>query len=280
MSEKTMEFNDKTNFKSNKYFHINSCGKQNHSGYAYPLLRSHGRIDYQILYITEGGCVVIQNDEEIMLEPGKMILYKPHEKQHYKFNPPYSQSYWIHFTGIGVEEVLKRLNLWTKSIYTLGLDDQILKLFDDIIREITLAEYQYELVCEGKLLELLGLISRIGTSKINTNTTDNRNLIYGVIERMRENPCKKINPESMAALCGLSRGRFEHMFKEVTGMPLYRYQIKMRLDKACYLLKNTQLNVSEIGNIAGFNDPLYFSRIFKKFNGCSPTEYRLSNSKI
>lgn len=278
MAEKIMEFHDKTNFKSNKYFHINSCGKQKTFGYTYPLLRSHGRIDYHILYVIEGEGVIIKNDEEILLEAGKMILYKPHEKQHYRFNPPNAQSYWIHFSGIGVEEVLKGLNLWTKSIYHLGSDDRIFQLFEDIIRESTLKEYQYQLVCEGKLLELLGLISRIATNKISANTSDNRNLIYSVIEQLREDPCQKTDSEDLAALCGLSRSRFEHMFKEVTGMPPYRYQIKIRLDKARYLLKNTQLNISEISSITGFNDPLYFSRIFKKFIGCPPSEYRSKNS--
>lgn len=274
---KISEFKDKTNFESYKYFNINSCGKQKNSGSAYPILRSHGRVDYHILYIIEGECAIITDDGEIILGEGEMILYKPHEKQHYMFRPPYSQSYWIHFTGIGAEQLLKSLNLWTKSIYHLGLDERIIQLFDAIIRENTLAERQYQVICEGKLLDLLGLISRITTTVISDNNTDNRNLIYGVIERIREEPDKNFTSESLAALCGLSRSRFEHIFKEVTGLPPYRYQLKARLSKACYLLKNTQLTVSEISNITGFDDPLYFSRIFKKFHGCSPTEYRRGN---
>lgn len=276
-TEKITECKDTTNFKSYKYLNINSCGKQEFSYNTYPVLRSHGRVDYHILYIIEGECVTIKDDEEITLKAGQMILFKPHEKQYYRFIPPHSVSYWIHFTGIGAEQLLKSLNLWTKSIYRPGLNECLMQIFDAIIYENTMKEHQYQIICEGKLMELLGLISRISATVISDNFSDNRNLIYGIIEQIQKEPHKKFASEEMAMLCGLSRSRFEHVFKEVTGMPPYRYMLKARISKACYLLKNTQLNVSEICDITGFNDPLYFSRIFKKFNSCSPTEYRRGN---
>lgn len=276
MSEKIREARDKTNFKSNKYFKINSCGVQNYSGKTYPILRSRGRIDYHILYMTDGSCTVMREGEEVILKAGELILYKPHEKQYYSFNAPSSKSYWLHFSGLGAEEVLKRLGLWIKSIYTVGHDERILRLFNDIIRENTLKEYQYEVVCQGKLTELLGLISRIATSEINASVADNRRLVYGIIEKMCEEPGKKILSEEAAAMCGLSRSRYEHVFKEVIGMPPRRYQTKICIDRACYLLKNTQLSIAEVGNMTGFDDPLYFSRAFKKFIGISPAKYRLT----
>ena len=271
MYEKIKDFKDITNFKSDAYFRINSCGKQNHRGDGYPVLRSHGRVDCHILYITKGECTITDGDREIPLAAGRLKIYKPHEKQQYKFNPPFTQSYWIHFTGIGAEEILKQLNLWIKSIYDVGIDENIIHIFDELIRETTLKEYQYQTICEGKLIELLGYISRAATEP---SSAGKHRLIYDIIEQMRENPTKKINFEKTAAMYDLSRSTFEHLFKDVTGLPPYRYQLRLRLDRALYLLKNTELNVSEIAYMTGFDDALYFSRIFKKTFGCSPTEYR------
>ena len=182
-----------------------------------------------------------------------------------------------HFAGIGAEEIMQKLNLLVKSIYNIGRNETIIRLFDDIIRETTLKNYCYQTVCEGKLLELLGYISRITVSEQGINSSDKSALIYNAIEQMREDLTKKYDAEKTASMLGLSRGRFEHLFKEVTGLPPHRYQTKLRLDRSRYLLKNTQLNISEIAFMTGFSDPLYFSRIFKKTFGCSPTKYKESN---
>ena len=68
--KKDKDFCDKTNFKSTQYLHINSCGKQNHNGNGYPLLRSGGRVDFHLLYITQGEGVLLEDDNEIILEQG------------------------------------------------------------------------------------------------------------------------------------------------------------------------------------------------------------------
>ncbi|UKI35456.1 MAG: helix-turn-helix domain-containing protein [Clostridiales bacterium] len=56
------------------------------------------------------------------------------------------------------------------------------------------------------------------------------------------------------------------MFKEVTNLTPHGYLTKIRLDKACYLLSNTNLNVSEISDMTGFADPLLFQPSFSQKN--------------
>lgn len=103
---------------------------------------------------------------------------------------------------------MKQLNLWIKSIYDVGIDENIIHIFDELIRETTLKEYQYQTICEGKLIELLGYISRAATEP---NSAGKHRLIYDIIEQMRENPTKKINFEKTAAMYDLSRSTFEHL---------------------------------------------------------------------
>ena len=56
-----------------------------------------------------------------------------------------------------------------------------------------------------------------------------------------------------------------------------KYQNDIRLKNSCELLHSTNLTITEIAQSCGFNDPLYFSRIFKKKYNTSPTQFRLSN---
>jgi two-component system response regulator YesN len=64
------------------------------------------------------------------------------------------------------------------------------------------------------------------------------------------------------------------MFKEETGIPVTEYINMARIKKAKELLANTSLKVYEIAYEVGFNDQHYFSSVFKKIVGLSPTEYR------
>jgi len=273
MPGKVQEFKDKTNFTSNEYLHINSCGKQNNFNKEYTILRTKGRVDYHILYIVSGSCMVEHDNEMKTLNAGDLILYKPGEKQLYTFSEPNTISYWVHFSGIGVHELLQRSFLLVKSIFSLGCDPKLISLFEDLIKEYTLKRNYYSLMCESKLIEIIATISRLSSSNKQAGFDKKTNMVYNVIEKMYEQNYN-INMNELAEMCGLSKSRFDHLFKEVTGLAPYQYLLKIRLEKARYLIHNSTLNISEISDITGFSDPLYFSRIFKKYYKVSPKNYR------
>ena len=67
---------------------------------------------------------------------------------------------------------------------------------------------------------------------------------------------------------------FIRNFKEYTGTTPTQYLLSLRISNAQSLLESTSFNVTEIAEIVGYNNPLYFSRLFKKQCGVSPTEFR------
>ncbi len=273
--DKSKEYEGLHNISSTEYFHLNCVGKDDHTGTAFPLLRTKGRKDYHILYIVKGSAVAVKNNKEFHLMPGQLILYKPFEKQNYKFLPN-STSYWIHFSGLIVEETLKRLNLWISPTYTIGVNENVTKLWNDIIYEMTIQSYRYDVICEAKCLELLATISRCATADSEENSF-NAQIVYNLINRMRSDMKKDINRIDISAQVGLSVSRIEHIFKETTGMSIKQYHIKLRMNKARYLLKRTDLSISKIAETIGYTDSLYFSKLFKKHVGCSPKKYREMN---
>lgn len=76
---------------------------------------------------------------------------------------------------------------------------------------------------------------------------------------------------------GVSPSYFSSIFKQETGQSFVEYLTKVRIDKACELLKCTTLRTAEIGEQVGYNDPHYFSATFKKVMGMSPKEFKSDN---
>lgn len=81
----------------------------------------------------------------------------------------------------------------------------------------------------------------------------------------------------ISAHIGVSPSYFSSIFKQETGQSFVEYLTRLRIDKACELLKCTNLRASEIGEQVGYNDPHYFSATFKKIMGQSPKDYKSSN---
>ena len=73
---------------------------------------------------------------------------------------------------------------------------------------------------------------------------------------------------------GMSRASLYNKLKALTGMGANDYINKLRIDNAINLLLNSSLTVNEIADRVGFSTPRYFSAVFKKNMGCSPTQYK------
>jgi AraC-like DNA-binding protein len=81
----------------------------------------------------------------------------------------------------------------------------------------------------------------------------------------------KITSEEAARLCGMSPFRFGRAFKDAFGMAFRDYVVRVRLEEAGRLLQNPQMSVTEVAYAVGFNDLSYFSRVFKRHFGVSPS---------
>ena len=78
----------------------------------------------------------------------------------------------------------------------------------------------------------------------------------------------------LAALCGMSERYFLHLFQAYLSVSPKEFLIRLRLDQARQLLIAENLSISDIAQRCGFSDLFYFSRLFRKKTGLSPTEYR------
>ncbi len=80
--------------------------------------------------------------------------------------------------------------------------------------------------------------------------------------------------KELANFVGINRSYLASSFKKATGYSPKEYLLRLRMEKAKSLLETTQMPISSISGSVGYEDPLAFSRIFKRYSGLSPTDYR------
>jgi AraC-like DNA-binding protein len=104
-------------------------------------------------------------------------------------------------------------------------------------------------------------------------------LIQPVIERIQEHPQQELTLEMAAKMAGRSASALSRLFKRATGRSFKQYQMAHRMEQARKMLENMPNRpVGEVARSVGYEDPLYFSRIFRKFHGVSPTGCRKASS--
>lgn len=254
------------------YLHINSCGYQDLYGIDTGSFRPRGRADYHLLYITEGVCFVNFNGKIVEAKAGCILLFLPYEIQDYRFKAEIrSRSYYIHFDGAVCPELF---NDFTERLYYVGKNNHLEALFSSMTEEYRVKLLAWESACQGYLLNIISAVKReinMITSKTGEASCD---MISRICRVMHSSYAKNVSVPEYASMCNLSESRFSHLFKINTGVSPVRYILNIRIEKACDLLENTDLSIASIAELTGMQSQHYLSRIFKKYIGMSPSDYR------
>ena len=94
------------------------------------------------------------------------------------------------------------------------------------------------------------------------------------LQYIENNYAHKVNIQVIADHLSIERTYLYRLFKDITGFSPQEYLLDFRIRQACSLLKKTDLPVSDIARSVGYEDALYFSRLFKQKKGKTPTDYR------
>lgn len=98
--------------------------------------------------------------------------------------------------------------------------------------------------------------------------------LAGCLEYMSAHFQRPLRVSMLSSMAGLSESRFYELFRTATGCPPIHWLIRTRMRRAARLLECTSLPVKAIADQVGYEDPFYFSRMFKSVQGISPSGYR------
>lgn len=254
---------------------VNSCGhyKLIHVQ-KMQTIRTSGRRDYQILYAAEGTVHVMTKQGFSDIGKGGVFIYKPNVPQNYYYVLPEKPDvYWIHFTGAKVEQILENLGLSGDEPMQLQYKEEIAELFDKIIGELRMGRYLNAEMAEVYCKQLLIQISRSYQQKDMAKQRYN-SLLDEVINHFNREYQADINIAEYATKLHISCSWFIREFKKYTGYSPKQYLTNLRIQHAKELLNNRYLSINDVSSIVGYDNQLYFSRIFRKSTGMSPSEYR------
>lgn len=265
-------------FKDKKHpLFIGSCGTYRlYTVKRLPTHRPRGRLDYQLLYVASGKAHFYFSGEEKIISAGNMVLYRPNEEQrYYYYAAEQPEIYWVHFTGNNVKNILRKYGITddTRVIYS-GVSMEYKRLYLSMIQELQMKREDYEELLVHYFMQLLISIHRqilVKPRKKNLMLMDEMDR---AVDYFREHYNEAISIEAYAADHNISVGWFIQNFKQYTQTTPAQYIQSLRITNAKLLLETTNYNVSEISNLVGYENPLYFSRFFKKQCGMSPVQFR------
>jgi two-component system response regulator YesN len=110
--------------------------------------------------------------------------------------------------------------------------------------------------------------------EINTKDQKNIQAIQKAVNYMNQNYEKKLTIDEIAQAVYLSPCYLSRIFKQSLGCTLMEYLTQIRVEKAKTMLKNPKYNIMQVAEENGFEDPGYFTRVFKKIEGITPSRFK------
>jgi AraC-like DNA-binding protein len=110
--------------------------------------------------------------------------------------------------------------------------------------------------------------------KQSTAATKGKKIIDRSIEYMKQNLTSNIQLHDFSGQAGLSVSQYSNLFKKHASMSPMNFFIQLKVQRSCQLIENPYMRIKEIALELGFDDPLYFSRVFTKVMGISPLSFR------
>ena len=276
LNNSLVDFKDKS-----KPLIVGSCGTYHlYTRPKLPTYRPRGRVDFQLLYIASGIAHFYfdHNETDTIVPAGHMVLYRPREPQRYVYyGNEQTEVYWVHFTGSSVKKILQGYGITNEMrVLPTGTSLDYARIFKQMIHELQRCQTHYPEVLTLLLRQLFILIHRQLTRE-HTRKNDYLDAEMSLaMQFFNDNYNTEVNIEEYASARGMSVSWFIRSFKQYTHTTPMQYIVSRRITNAQMLLETTNYNITEIGQIVGYDNPLYFSRIFRKQKGMSPSDYRKS----
>lgn len=186
--------------------------------------------------------------------------------------------YVAYISGYGLEEQLRRIRLDQAQIISVGDKEKVAGLYDSILLEHKNRKLYWADNVTAHMLELFADIGHSISAQKGMGDSAIQNDIHFVLRLMSLEYNQWHDVGYYAGKANLSVYRFIHKFKEATGMTPIEHITHLRVQNAKSLMETTSLKICEVANIVGYENPLYFSRVFKKVTGFSPSKYCLGLS--
>lgn len=265
----------------------------------YPMAEHHHRIrteginQYVLIYCIDGNgwyslrgkTYQVASNQYFILPAGIPHEYGATEGERWTI-------YWVHFRGEHADiyaegadkpqdvrvalnsNINNRNNIFEEILSTLHDGEGI----EDLRYASSLLHYY---LASLRYLRQYRNTARYNTDNSNLSFSNNKNkeVVDAAIHFMKENIERRITLQDILDYVGYSSTHFSTLFKRQVGDSPLAYFNRLKIEQACHMLQTTNLHINQICYKVGIEDSLYFSRLFSKMMGMSPSDYRERSGK-
>jgi AraC-like DNA-binding protein len=230
----------------------------------------------EIIQVFRGRSRLKLSDNTINIRPDQLVFISPgtmHGEMYYKTSIPY-MLLWIIIYPSGIDFFISEYNNKTFSVrperflYNFPISKSLWNiatantLSTDILTRAKLQEYLLHACCE--------LAERSGDHEIMPDY--HQKLVKQIQAYIDLHYAEPITVNDLSQIVRCSSNHLNTLFRQYLGMPIHQYILQKRLREAKYSLENSSCSVKEIAYRFGFTDPLYFSRLFRKYFSIPPSK--------
>jgi AraC-like DNA-binding protein len=253
----------------------------------------HYHQEFELSFITEGSGRRIVGDSVEEFHPGDLIFIGPriphvwypeetHRRQH---SGRTLESVYMLFKNDILPAGLTSLPEFTHVRNAVKRSERGIRITGNTLNEVSRIMLQVPYLDRMKRLmyfyEIMDLIGRSESfsflasadyMKTKFETTNTR--VTRIHEFLMKNYLNEIDLDEVADLVHMAPASVCRFFKSSTGMTVFEYLNKIKIDYSCKLLLNTDLNIVDVSYDCGFNNLSHFNKQFRKFIGKTPTQFR------
>lgn len=237
--------------------------------------RTVGADQHIMIYCSEGRGWIKFRGNEYKMEPGDYCFIPQREPHAYAADTlnPWT-IYWFHFKGSNADAIVEELSKSGRLKGFISYNGMCLSLFDEIYARLDagygIEAMQYANMSFWKLLAVF----IYNAESVADDKLHDKDAVESAIEYMKSNVSKSLTLNQVSREVNLSGSHFSFLFRKKTGFAPMEYFNHMKVQLACQFLMFTGMRIKEIAHEVGIEDQYYFSRLFSRVMGLSPSHYR------
>lgn len=242
----------------------------------------------ELSFITSGSVDYLIEGEKYTLRKGQVLVSNPgvYHRELFDSNTRCRELH-IGVTNLNLFSNSKKdyIDVGDKNVLTfVKYKDDIIKTCLEIVEEQKYYNNSSPFMLKALVMKLLILLHRelneespnSDSHEFSFKSREKKELVEGITKYLNENYVQDISLYTLSKNMYLSPVYISKIFKEVMGDSPINYLIQIRLAKSKELLEDTKLSIKTISKMVGYDDPYYFSKLYKKYYGVSPNKTRKS----
>lgn len=225
----------------------------------------------QLYWCINGEGVFYLKGKEYPLKPGYVAYYLGGDFQHVKSNSACWEYRWLTFAGPLANEVMEAFQISRTPHFSGKCPEDLFIMLENEMREKNLYSQR---MASSTVYKILAVAANY-PHKYKTLKSRKQNFFDDALALMRNSfSDPETNVDSISRRLRVHRVSLSRVFRERIKTSPSRYLMTLRMEKAKALLNDMELSIKQISGLSGFSDANYFEKVFRKFNGKTPTEHR------